>query len=41
LVNFVCLARCSRILGAYWSSFGYIAADYGGSELVEIRSLNR
>jgi hypothetical protein len=37
LVNFICLARCSRILGAYWSSFGYVAADYGGSELVEIR----
>ena len=37
LVNFICLARCPRILGAYWSSFGYVAADYGGSELVEIR----
>lgn len=37
LVNFICLARCPRMLASYWSSFGYVAADYGGSELVEIR----
>jgi hypothetical protein len=37
LVNFICLARCPRILAAYWSSFGYVAADYGGAQLVEIR----
>ena len=37
LVNFICLSRCPRILAAYWSSFGYVAADYGGSEIVEIR----
>ena len=37
LVDWICLTRCSRILVSYWSSFGYVAKDYGGSELVEIR----
>lgn len=41
LVDLLCLARCHRILGTYWSSFTELAADYGGAEMEIVRGPGR
>lgn len=37
VLDFLCLSKCSEILGSYYSSFGEMAAAYGGVPLRVLR----